>query len=81
MRKERPTSFQEASPAVQAAVPALAPELEATLQQAEAHGLPERLGQTWLPAAHALLPPAQTHLLALLQVRLSAWRLIGKRTR
>lgn len=74
-------SFQEASSAVQAAVPALTPELVATLQQTEAHRFPQRLGQTGLPAAQPLLPPGQSHLLALLQVGLSRRRLVGKRTR
>lgn len=75
------TSFQEAPSAIQTAVPALVPELIATLQQAEAHRLPQRLGQTWFPAAHPLLPPGQTHLLALLQVGLSCRSFIGKWTR
>lgn len=75
------TSFQEASPAFQAAVPALVPELIATLHEAEAHRLPQRLCQTRLPATQPLLPPSQTHLLALLQVGLARRRFIGKRTR
>lgn len=73
------TSFQQASSAVQAAVPALIPELIATLQEAEAHRLPQRLGQARFPATQSLLAPAQTHLLALLQVRLARRRLVGKR--
>lgn len=73
------TSFQKAPPAVQTAVPALVPELIPTLQEAEAHRLPERLGQTRLPAAQSLLTPGQSHLLALLQVSLPCRSFIGKR--
>lgn len=77
----RPTSLQKAPSAVQTAVPALIPELIATLQQAEAHRLPQRLGQTRFPATQPLLPPGQSHLLALLKVGLPCRRLIGERTR
>lgn len=74
------TAFQKTSSAIQTAVPAFVPELVATLQKAEAHRLPQRLGQAGFSAAESLLAPAQAHLLALLQVRLPRRLLAGKRT-
>lgn len=74
-------SLQEASSAIQATVPALVPELVAALHQAEAHRLPQRLGQAGLPAAQSLLAPRQSHLLAVLQVSFARRRFTGERTR
>lgn len=77
---QRLTSFQEAPSTIQTAVPPFIPELIPTLQEAEAHGLPQGLGQPGFSAAEPLLTPGQAHLLALLEVRLPRGGFIGEGT-
>lgn len=68
------TSLEQAGPALQAAVPALAAELELALQDPEADRVPQRLRQPRLPPAQPLLLAGQLEQLALLHVPLPRGR-------
>ncbi len=70
----------KASTAIHTTVPALVAELIAALQEAEADRFPQSLRQPRFSPAQALLPARQSHLLALLQVRFTVRRLVGKWT-
>ena len=63
-----PTSLEQHRPPLQAAVPALMPELKLALEQAEVCGVLQGLSQAWLPPAKLLLPAGQLQEVALLQV-------------
>lgn len=63
-----PTSLEQAGPPLQAAVPALLPELELTFQQPQVCRISQRLSQARLPPAELLLPAGQLQQVTLLQV-------------
>lgn len=63
-----PTSLEQPRPPLQAAVPALMPELKLALEQAEVCGVLQGLSQAWLPSAELLLPAGQLQEVTLLQV-------------
>ena len=63
-----PTSLEQHRPPLQAAVPALMPELKLALEQAEVCGVLQGLSQAWLPPAELLLPAGQLQVVALHQV-------------
>lgn len=63
-----PTSLEQAGPPLQAAVPALMPELELTFQQTQVGRVPQGLRQARLPPAELLLSSGQLQQVALLQV-------------
>lgn len=69
-----PTSLEQAGPPLQAAVPALLPELELTFQQPQVCSVPQGLSQARLPPAELLLPPRQLQQVTLLQVGTSLCR-------
>lgn len=69
-----PTSLEQASPPLQAAVPALLPELELAFQQPQVCGVPQGLSQARLPPAELPLPPGQLQQVTLLQVGTSLCR-------
>ena len=63
-----PTSLEQPRPPLQAAVPALMPELKLALEQAEVCGILQGLSQAWLPPTELLLPAGQLQEVTLLQV-------------
>lgn len=62
------TSLEQPRPPLQAAVPALMPELKLALEQAEVCGILQGLSQAWLPPTELLLPAGQLQEVTLLQV-------------